>query len=177
RLSGRRIDLQSASRRWFRHEGGCRQHDPPDRAAVRLGRTGVAFLGARCRRRAGAMKKAYGLKRSILRRISRNTPNAWGRRLVILVPYAWLAVFFLVPFLIVLKISLSQTALAQPPYTPVLDAADGLAGLREFVDALSLDNYALLASDPIYLISYVRSVSIAVLSTALLLLIGFPLAY
>jgi putrescine transport system permease protein len=104
-------------------------------------------------------------------------PSPWGRRLAILLPYVWLAVFFLVPFLIVLKISLSQTAIAQPPYTPVLDPADGLEGLREFFDALSLDNYALLASDPIYLISYVRSISIAASSTALLLLIGFPLAY
>src|ERR1700737_1966875 len=107
----------------------------------------------------------------------KRAPHPWGARLVVLVPYFWLAVFFLVPFLIVLKISLSQTAIAQPPYTPVLDPAGGLAGLREFFDALSLDNYALLASDPIYLISYVRSVSIAALSTALLLLIGFPLAY
>jgi putrescine transport system permease protein len=101
----------------------------------------------------------------------------WGRRLVIVVPYVWLAAFFLVPFLIVLKISLSQTAIAQPPYAPVFDPASGIAGLRALLDALVLDNYALLASDPIYLISCVRSVSIAGLSTALLLLIGFPLAY
>src|ERR1700736_5025946 len=98
-------------------------------------------------------------------------------RLAAIAPYLWMVLFFLVPFLIVLKISLSQTAIAQPPYVPVLDPAAGLAGLREFLDALSLDNYALLASDPIYLISYVRSVSIAAVSTALLLLIGFPLAY
>ncbi len=111
------------------------------------------------------------------RRKSRDAPNARGRRLVILIPYVWLAVFFLVPFLIVLKISLSQTAIAQPPYTPVFDPAGGLAGARDFLDALSLDNYALLTSDPIYLISYVRSVVIAAASTALLLLIGFPLAY
>jgi putrescine transport system permease protein len=101
----------------------------------------------------------------------------WGRRLVILIPYVWLAVFFLAPFLIALKISLSQTAIAQPPYSPALDLAGGIAGLKEFLGSLSLDNYALLASDPIYLISYVRSVSIAALSTALLLVIGFPLAY
>jgi putrescine transport system permease protein len=100
-----------------------------------------------------------------------------GRRLVILVPYLWLALFFLVPFLIVLKVSLSQTAIAQPPYTPVLDPAAGLAGLREFLGALSLDNYSLLVSDPIYLLSYVRSLWIALVSTVLLLLIGFPLAY
>src|SRR5258708_22554996 len=100
-------------------------------------------------------------------RNSRKTPNAWGRRLVILVPYAWLAVFFLVPFLIVLKISLSQTAIAQPPYVPVLDPGAGMAGLREFLAALSLDNYALLPSAPIYLVSSVRSVSIAALAAPL----------
>jgi putrescine transport system permease protein len=104
-------------------------------------------------------------------------PAVWGRRLVILVPYLWLALFFLVPFLIVLKVSLSQTAIAQPPYTPVLDPAAGLAGLREFLGALSLDNYSLLVSDPIYLLSYVRSLWIALVSTVLLLLIAFPLAY
>ena len=67
-------------------------------------------------------------------------------------PYLWLAVFFLVPFLIVLKISLSQTALAQPPYMPVFDLAAGLAGLKDFFAALSFENYALLASDEIYLL-------------------------
>jgi putrescine transport system permease protein len=126
------------------------------------------------------MTKAPTLQRPQSKRDSRNapkSPSAWGSRLVILIPYVWLTVFFLVPFLIVLKISLSQTAIAQPPYTPVLDLAGGLTGLREFLDGLSLDNYALLGSDPIYLISYVRSVAIAASSTALLLLIGFPLAY
>jgi putrescine transport system permease protein len=123
------------------------------------------------------MTKAPASRQAPLRRNSRKAPAAWGRLLVILIPYVWLAVFFLVPFLIVLKISLSQTAIAQPPYTPLFDPAGGLASVRDFLDRLSLDNYGLLASDPIYLISYVRSVSIAACSTALLLLIGFPLAY
>jgi putrescine transport system permease protein len=100
-----------------------------------------------------------------------------ARRLVILLPYVWLVVFFLLPFLIVLKISLSQTAIAQPPYTPVFDPAQGLAGVRDFFAALSLDNYALLLSDPIYSLSYVRSLAIASLSTAMLLVIGYPIAY
>ena len=100
-----------------------------------------------------------------------------GRRLVILIPYAWLAAFFLVPFLIVLKISLSQVALAQPPYVPLLDLAGGLAALKDFLDGLSFDNYSLLVSDPIYILSYLKSLWIALISTALLLLIGFPLAY
>jgi putrescine transport system permease protein len=100
-----------------------------------------------------------------------------ARRLVILLPYIWLAVFFLAPFLIVLKISLSQTAIAQPPYTPILDPAKGLAGLRDFLVALSLDSYALLVSDPIYVLSYLRSLGIAAFSTVLLLVVGYPIAY
>ena len=49
---------------------------------------------------------------------------AFTSRLVIIVPYAWLVVLFLVPFLIVFKISLSQTAIAMPPYTPAFDVGD-----------------------------------------------------
>jgi putrescine transport system permease protein len=108
---------------------------------------------------------------------TRKAPDTLARRQVILLPYVWLVVFFLLPFGIVLKISLSQTAIAQPPYTPVLDSAEGLAGLRDFFAALSLDSYALLVSDPIYALSYLRSLAIAALSTALLLVIGYPIAY
>ncbi len=103
--------------------------------------------------------------------------QAWSARLVVLVPYLWLAVFFLVPFLIVLKISLSQTAIAQPPYTPVLDPAAGWEGLKTFFAGLSVENYGFIASDWLYLASYLKSLEIAALSTVMLLLIGFPLAY
>jgi putrescine transport system permease protein len=103
--------------------------------------------------------------------------RSWGARLVVLVPYLWLAVFFLLPFLIVLKISLSQTAIAQPPYTPVFDPSGGWQAIVEFVRALSFENYRFLGSDWLYLASYLRSLEIAVVSTLLLLLIGFPLAY
>jgi putrescine transport system permease protein len=105
-------------------------------------------------------------------------PSAsWGQRLVVFIPYLWLGLFFVIPFLIVFKLSLSQTALALPPYTPVLDLFGGLSALREFVQGLSFENYALLASDWIYLSSYLRSLAIALISTTLLLLIGFPIAY
>jgi len=103
--------------------------------------------------------------------------GGWGARLVVLIPYAWLAAFFLVPFLIVLKISLSQTAIAQPPYTPVFDLAAGWEGFKAFVSALSPENYAFIASDWLYLGSYLKSLEVAAVSTLLLLLIGFPLAY
>ncbi|HEX4408097.1 MAG TPA: ABC transporter permease subunit [Xanthobacteraceae bacterium] len=98
-------------------------------------------------------------------------------RLVVGIPYAWLALFFLVPFLIVIKISLSQTAIAQPPYTPVFDLAAGWQGLRSFFAGLSFDNYAFLGTDPLYFFSYLKSLQIAACSTLLLLLIGYPIAY
>ena len=102
---------------------------------------------------------------------------SWPRRLVVLVPYLWLAAFFLLPFVIVFKLSLSETAIAQPPYVPVLDLAEGFEGLKAFFAALSPRNYALIASDSIYLASYLRSLEVATIATALLLLIGFPIAY
>ena len=101
----------------------------------------------------------------------------WAARLVVILPYAWLAAFFLAPFLIVLKISLSQTALAQPPYLPVIDFAAGWQGVKDFFSALSPDNYRLLISDSLYFGSYLRSLTIAALSTLMLLLAGFPIAY
>ncbi len=93
-----------------------------------------------------------------------------GMRLVVLIPALWLVVFFLMPFLIVLKISLSQTVIAQPPYLPVLDLSAGWQGLLDFARQLSLANYAMLGSDQIYLASYLRSLWIAAISTLLLLL-------
>jgi putrescine transport system permease protein len=103
--------------------------------------------------------------------------RTWKQRLVAAIPYLWLAAFFLVPFAIVLKISLSQTAIAQPPYTPVLDIAAGWHALWEFFGALSFDNYKLLGSDAIYILSYLRSLTFAAVSTALLLVIGIPIAW
>jgi putrescine transport system permease protein len=100
-----------------------------------------------------------------------------GARIVVLIPYLWLALFFLVPFLIVFKISLSQTAIAQPPYVPVLDLAGGWRAIKAFFGALSFDNYAFIASDPLYLGSYLKSLQVAAVSTVLLMLIGFPMAY
>jgi putrescine transport system permease protein len=82
-----------------------------------------------------------------------------------------------VPCLIVLKISLSQTAIAQPPYVPLLDLAAGWPGIRDFIAGLSFDNYKSLGSDWLYLTSYLRSHTIAALSTFILLVIGYPIAY
>jgi putrescine transport system permease protein len=107
----------------------------------------------------------------------RRAPRDWGRALVVLIPTVWLVVFFLVPTLIVLKISLSQTVIAQPPYTPTLDLTAGWRGLRDFFAALSLDNYRSLGADSLYVISYLRSLVIAAVSTLILLLVGYPIAY
>ncbi|MBK1622888.1 ABC transporter permease subunit [Afifella marina] len=97
----------------------------------------------------------------------------FARRVVIAIPYLWLAVFFLAPFLIVLKISFSATAIAMPPYAPVFD---GLANLWERVQDLSFDNYVWLTEDALYIKAYLSSVKIALISTVITLLIGYPLA-
>ena len=103
--------------------------------------------------------------------------RTWTARLIAALPMAWLVAFFLVPFLIVLKISLSQMAIAQPPYVPVLDLATGWDELKAFFAALTLDNYAILVSDQLYILSYLKSLEIAAISTLILLLAGFPIAY
>jgi putrescine transport system permease protein len=101
----------------------------------------------------------------------------WSARGIVLLPYLWLVIFFLAPFVIVLKISLSQTALAQPPYVPLFDATAGWAGLMDFVSQLSADSFRLLSSDSIYLLSYLKSLQVAAISTIVLLAVGYPIAY
>lgn len=98
-------------------------------------------------------------------------------RLAALAPYLWMALFFLVPFGFVLKIALSQTAIAQPPYVPVFDFAAGWGAFKAALGTLSLDNFRLLVSDNLYILSYVRSLTVAITSTIILLLIGYPVAY
>lgn len=98
-------------------------------------------------------------------------------RLAAIVPYVWMVLFFLVPFAFVLKIGLSQTAIAQPPYEPVFDLTAGWESLRAAFAALSIDNFKLLGSDDIYVFAYVRSLTVALAATSLLLLIGYPIAY
>jgi putrescine transport system permease protein len=97
--------------------------------------------------------------------------------LTVAVPYIWLILFFLAPFLIVLKISVSTTAIAMPPYTPVLDFTSGIAALWEQFKEFSFDNYVFLTEDSLYWKSYLSSLQIAVISTFLILLVGYPIAY
>ena len=98
-------------------------------------------------------------------------------RYAAIAPYVWMVLFFLVPFGFVLKISLSQTAIAQPPYVPVFDFTEGWAAVKAAFAQLSLDNFRLLISDSLYISSYLRSLVVAVTSTLILLLIGYPIAY
>jgi putrescine transport system permease protein len=108
-----------------------------------------------------------------------SAPNIFTRpaRLAAIAPYLWMGLFFLVPFVFVLKISLSQTAIAQPPYTPVFDLGEGLAAIKAALAALSLANFRLLVSDNLYVLSYLRSLVVAAISTSILLAIGYPIAY
>ncbi len=101
---------------------------------------------------------------------SQTSPWRW---LVVAIPYIWLLVFFAAPFLIILKISLSDTAIAMPPYTPTFE---GFGTVGDFLSQLDFENYAFLTEDPLYLSAYISSLRIAFISTILLLLIGYPMA-
>lgn len=114
-----------------------------------------------------AAKRGFGIRVAL----------ALSRHIVILIPYLWLLAFFLVPFVIVFKISLSFTAIAMPPYTPVFELNAGLSGWIEDFRTLSFDSYLWLFSDSLYFNAYVSSIVIAAISTCLALLVGYPLAY
>lgn len=92
-------------------------------------------------------------------------------------PFLWLGVFFLFPFLLVAKLSLSETALAMPPYAPRIDWSAGLGGVRTFLAGLDFETYARLTSDRLYIVAYLSSLKFATVATLILLLLGYPLAY
>ncbi|MBP6952298.1 MAG: ABC transporter permease subunit [Alphaproteobacteria bacterium] len=92
---------------------------------------------------------------------------------VISFPYTWLILFFLIPFLIVLKISFSDLKLGLPPYgslTEWLD--DGVLIIK-----LNLTNYGFIGTDSLYLFTYLDSLLIAIIGTIACLCIGYPMAY
>ena len=99
------------------------------------------------------------------------------RAILIAVPYLWLLALFLIPFVIVLKISLSDVALSRPPYMPQLDLSAGWEGIKTFFAALDLENFWFLTTDDLYWKAYLSSLRIALISTALTLLVGYPVAY
>ena len=102
--------------------------------------------------------------------------TAWlqrnGRTLVIAVPMVWLLIFFLAPFLVVLKISFAELARARPPYTPLFSWEDG-----RLIIEISFYNYAYLWEDSLYVVAYLSSMKIAFVSTVFALLVGYPMAY
>ncbi|MGF6178009.1 ABC transporter permease subunit [Ensifer sp. 4252] len=95
-----------------------------------------------------------------------------GRRALVLVPYGWLAVFFLMPFLLVLAISLSSVRLGMPPYEPLYAWQGSLLSIR-----LNLENFIFVLGENTYLLAYLTSLKVAAISTALMLAIAYPLAY
>ena len=95
-----------------------------------------------------------------------------GRRLVAGVPILWLLVLFLIPFIIVFRISFSEVRLAIPPYTPLISWRHGTPSLEAHTSA-----YAFLFTDPLYVSSYLYSLKVAAVSTLCCLLIGYPMAY
>ncbi|MCF6301622.1 MAG: ABC transporter permease subunit [Devosiaceae bacterium] len=95
-----------------------------------------------------------------------------SRGLVIAIPTVWLLLFFLLPFIVVAKISLSEAAIARPPYLPLWEWSDGFVKL-----SLNFGNYIFLTEDPLYTSAFLESLTIAGFSTLFALLIGFPMAY
>ena len=108
--------------------------------------------------------------RKLKRRLDRITPG--GRQLVIGVPFIWLFLFFMLPFFIVLKISFAEADVAIPPYTEIYSYVD-----QKLQVLLNLANYVMLSEDELYIAAYLGSLKMALISTLLCLLIGYPMAY
>jgi putrescine transport system permease protein len=111
-------------------------------------------------------------------KITQTNPNFFksifnGRNAVIAIPYIWLLLLFLLPFIYVLKISFAETIYARPPYSPLLIWGDSwLPSIKA-----SFDNYLFLFSDSLYIKAYLSSLKIAFISTILTLIIGYSIAY
>ncbi|WP_114155043.1 ABC transporter permease subunit [Chromobacterium haemolyticum] len=95
-----------------------------------------------------------------------------GRTGVIAIPFVFLTLFFLVPFMLVLCISLAQQRIGVPPYTSLFEMQDNILQIQ-----LNLDHYVFMLHDDLYLATYLSSVKMAAASTLLCLLIGYPMAY
>ncbi len=95
------------------------------------------------------------------------------KAVVVFVPFFWLLVFFLAPFFIILKISLAESLIASPPFSPLFEwAEDGVMSIR-----IIFDNYSYLWEDELYLNTYLSSLKISTISTVICLLLGYPMAY
>src|SRR5690606_36755478 len=116
--------------------------------------------------RRGADLVSHKLLRSVRKRL----PGS--RWLVIAVPYLWMLLFFAIPFAIALKISFASAAIAMPPYTDLVQWAGDKLQL-----SINTANYLYLVRDSLYVNAYLSSLEIAVVSTVLCLLVGYPIAY
>lgn len=100
--------------------------------------------------------------------------NTWRDYALIFVPYVWMIIFFLLPFLIIFKISFSVTEIAIPPYSPLVTFEEGAMQI-----ILHLENYTSIFTDPegTYIRSYLKSLQVAAFSTCFCLIIGYPIAW
>ncbi len=118
-------------------------------------------------------EKLTGAERTVVKRFKRRDGRRQWLRAAVAFPYLWLLLFFLAPFVIILKISLADPVVALPPFTPLLDwAAEGWQRIH-----VTLDNYLFLFEDRYYAIIYLSSIKLAAISTLLCLLLGYPMAY
>lgn len=100
-------------------------------------------------------------------------PSPWGRKILFLIPYMWVSVFLIVPFLIILKISFAESQISIPPYKELLEWLDA----SRIKITLNLGNYTSLFHKDFYLKSFVKSLEIAGISTFFCLVIAYPMAY
>jgi len=109
---------------------------------------------------------------SIIDRTLRRLQENW-RSIVIIIPFVWLLMFFLFPFFIVAKISLAEMKIASPPFTSMVEWADGgIVTIR-----IVFDNFLYIINDSLYIDTYLNSVKIASTATVISLLLGYPIAY
>ena len=109
---------------------------------------------------------------NIIDRYLRRLQENW-RSIVIIIPFVWLLMFFLFPFFIVAKISLAEIKIASPPFTSMVEWADG--GIMTI--RIVFDNFLYIINDSLYINTYLNSVKIASTATLICLLLGYPIAY
>lgn len=120
------------------------------------------------------IRRAFSQKRAQVGGQMTNHQHTWRDYALIAAPYLWMILFFLLPFLIIFKISLSVSAIAIPPYSPLVTFEEGAMQI-----ILHLENYTYIFTDPegTYIRSYLKSLQVAAFSTFFCLLIGYPLAW
>lgn len=122
-----------------------------------MGRDSVSELGGDRRRGTAIVKWLSG---------------ASGRRWAAAVPGLWLFVFFLLPFLVVAKLSLSEAAIARPPFLPLWEWDEDYLRIT-----LNLGNYRYLVEDTLYINAFIESLRIAFVSSLICLVVGYPMAW